>query len=102
MEQFKVTRIYTDAAGDSHFENIEYPLHSQGIIGALSDKVRVKDLLFRTVAIDYDYNFHNAPAKQFVILLDGEIEIETSGGEKRVFVSGEVLQVEDTEGKGHR
>ncbi|MEO6498871.1 MAG: hypothetical protein ABIN95_07655 [Mucilaginibacter sp.] len=102
MQSFKVTRIYTDAAGDSCFEDIYYPLHSQGVIGALSDKVAVKDMLFRTVEPTYDYDFHNAPAKQFVILLDGEVEIETSAGEKRVFGPGEILQAEDIDGKGHR
>jgi hypothetical protein len=34
--------------------------------------------------------------------MDGEIEIETSLGEKRVFKHGDVLLVEDTTGKGHR
>ncbi|RYE16319.1 MAG: hypothetical protein EOP51_26020 [Sphingobacteriales bacterium] len=102
MESFKVTRIYTDAAGDSRFEDIYYPLHSQGVIGALSDTVQVKELIFRTVEPTYDYDLHNAPAKQFVILLDGEVEIETSIGEKRVFGPGEILQAEDVDGKGHR
>jgi hypothetical protein len=35
-------------------------------------------------------------------LLDGEIEIETSLGDKRIFKTGEVLLVEDTTGKGHK
>jgi hypothetical protein len=36
------------------------------------------------------------------VLLDGEIEIETSLGTKRNFKGGEILLVEDTTGKGHR
>ncbi|RVT98372.1 hypothetical protein EOD41_16395 [Mucilaginibacter limnophilus] len=102
MEIFKVTRIYTDANSDSRFEDIEYPLHPNGTIGALSEKVNVTGLFFRTVLPTYNYDFHNAPQKQFIILLDGELEIETSTGGKRTFGAGEVLQVEDTEGKGHR
>jgi redox-sensitive bicupin YhaK (pirin superfamily) len=35
-------------------------------------------------------------------LLDGEIEIETSLGHKRIFKAGEILLVEDTNGKGHK
>jgi hypothetical protein len=35
------------------------------------------------------------------VLLDGEIEICTSTGEKRTF-GGDVLLVEDTTGKGHQ
>jgi uncharacterized cupin superfamily protein len=34
------------------------------------------------------------------VLLDGEIEIGTSTGEKRTFKGGDVLLVEDTTGKG--
>lgn len=102
METFKVTRIYTDGNGDSRFEDAAYPLHPNGTIGALSEEVNVTGLYFRMVLPAYDYDFHNAPNRQFIILLDGEIEIETSTGEKRTFGAGEVLQLEDTDGKGHR
>jgi len=34
--------------------------------------------------------------------LDGGVEIETSLGDKRKFLTGEILLVEDTAGKGHR
>ncbi|MFW9310935.1 hypothetical protein ACN9OS_11495, partial [Glaesserella parasuis] len=61
-----------------------------------------KSIIFREVEPSYDYNFHNAPQKQYIILLDGEIEIETSVGEKRRFKGGEILLVEDTTGKGHK
>lgn len=42
------------------------------------------------------------PQKQYIILLDGGVEIETSLGEKRTFKTGEILLVEDTTGKGHK
>jgi len=99
---FKVTRIFSDGNGDSHFEDIEVPLQNDGDIGFLSDKVPVKEVIFRTVKPDYDYDFHTAPQRQYIILLDGAIEIETSLGEKRTFKGGEILLVEDTEGKGHK
>jgi quercetin dioxygenase-like cupin family protein len=50
----------------------------------------------------YDWDFHTAPQKQYIILLDGEIEIETSLGEIRRFNAGEILLMEDTSGKGHK
>src|SRR6476661_3148935 len=102
MEALKITRIYSDANGDSHFENISIPLHSGGTIGYLSEKYKVENLIFRKVIPSYDYDFHNAPSKQFIVLLNGIIEIETSLGEKRNFGAGEILQVEDITGKGHR
>jgi quercetin dioxygenase-like cupin family protein len=63
---------------------------------------RQRELFFREVEPFYDWNFHTAPQKQYIILLDGKIEIETSLGEKRIFKAGEVLLVDDTTGKGHK
>ena len=99
---FNVTRIYSDDEGNSHFEDITIPLTDAGSIGKLSDEIAAKEIIFREVAPSYDYDFHTAPQKQYIVLLDGEIEIETSLGDKRTFTSGEVLLVEDTTGKGHK
>jgi len=98
----KITRIFSDGKGESHFQDIEIPLIDQGEIGFLSDKVQVKELQFRKVAADYDYDFHHAPQRQYIVLLNGGVEIETSSGEKRQFQTGEILLVEDTSGKGHK
>lgn len=102
MESFAVTRIYSDTNGDSRFEDIRIPLNDGGEIGFLSEAQKAGTVVFRKVVEHYDYDFHNAPARQYIILLDGRIEIETSTGEKRTFGTGEVLLVEDTTGKGHR
>ena len=98
----QITRIYSDSKGESHFQEMELPLNDQGEIGFLSDKIPVKEMIFRKVKPDYDYDFHNAPQKQYILLLDGEIEIETSLGEKRTFKGGDILLLEDTQGKGHK
>ncbi|MGV3657854.1 MAG: hypothetical protein ACO1NX_07860 [Chitinophagaceae bacterium] len=99
---FPVTRVYSDGNGDSRFENITIPMTEAGEIGQLSQGFPVYTIIFREVEAGYDYNFHNAPQKQYLILIDGGIEIETSLGEKRSFKAGDVLLLEDTEGKGHR
>ena len=99
---FTIVRVYSDECGDSHFEEMQIPLIHSGQVGALSQPIEVEKLIFREVEPTYDWDFHCAPEKQFIILLDGEIEIETSLGEKRKFTSGQILRVEDTTGKGHR
>jgi hypothetical protein len=101
METFKVTRVYAGTDGESRFEEAEYPLMDGGSIGYLSAKVKVTNLVFRKVPPGYD-DLHNAPQKQFVVLLDGAVEIETSLGERRIFSQGHILLMEDTTGKGHR
>jgi quercetin dioxygenase-like cupin family protein len=99
---FPVTRIYSDSNGDSHFGEVTVPLQDGGTIGRLSEALPAKEVIFREVEPTYDYDFHTAPQRQYIILLDGAIEIETSLGEKRIFRAGEVLLVEDTTGKGHK
>lgn len=98
----KITRIFSDDNGESHFEDIEIPLINQGEIGFLSDEIKVGKMQFRKVSADYDYDFHHAPQKQYIILLDGGVEIETSLGEIRQFQTREILLVEDISGKGHK
>lgn len=99
---FHITRVYSDSKGDSHFEEIHIPLKDAGNIGKLSDVLPASGMIFREVEPTYDWDFHTAPQKQYIILLDGEIEIETSLGDKRIFKAGEILLVEDTTGKGHK
>lgn len=102
MEDFKITRIYTDLQGDSRFEDVLISLHDHGAIGFLSEAQQAGTIIFRKVVREYDYEFHNAPARQYIALMDGAVEIENSLGEVRVFKTGDVLLVEDTTGKGHR
>lgn len=99
---FNIVRIYSDKNGDSHFAEVGIPLKDMGIVGQLSDEVNVGSVVFREVAPTYDWDFHCAPQRQYIVLLDGEIEIETSLGAKRTFKGGNILLMEDTWGKGHK
>ena len=99
---FTIVRIYSDNQGESHFEDMEVPLKEGGIIGRLSEGIPAKEIIFREVEPNYDWDFHTAPQRQYIILLDGEIEIETSLHRKRTFKGGDILLVEDTTGKGHK
>lgn len=99
---FQITRIFSDSNGESHFEDFEIPLQNKGDIGFLSEDLAVKSIVLREVLPSYDYDFHNAPDRQYIILLDGGVEIETYLGEKRKFETCSILLVEDTVGKGHK
>ena len=99
---FPLTRLYSASNGVTRFEDVFIPLNDAGEIGKLSAGLPVSSIIFREVEATYDYDFHNAPQAQYLVLIDGAIEIETSLGEKRQFKSGDVLLLEDTEGKGHR
>ena len=88
----KVTRLYTGADGQSHFEEIEVE----------TNKLQPGDgIVFRDGTPDHVNGWHRAPRRQYVINLSGETEVEIGDGTKRRFGPGEVLLAEDTSGQGH-
>ena len=98
----KATHIYADAAGVSHFADLDVPLKNAGEIGGLSERLPGHGVIFRETKPTYDYDWHRPPQKQWIILLDGEILIETGDGETRTFRGGDILFVEDLHGRGHK
>jgi quercetin dioxygenase-like cupin family protein len=48
-----------------------------------------------------DGGWHCSPRRQFLIFLEGEMEMGVGDGAKRKFFPGDVLLVEDTIGHGH-
>ena len=98
----KVTRVYADERGETHFADVAIKLSPAGEIGRLSGPIAAKSIIFRKNDPGYDYDWHNAPARQFIVLLDGAIELEVSDGSRRTLRGGDVLLMEDTSGKGHR
>ena len=97
----RITRLYTGSDGESHFEQVDLPLMSAGEIGSLSAPFAAKKIIFRETDEAYNYRWHNAPERQFVLILEGQVEIEVGNGEKRLFSSGDILLAEDTTGRGH-
>ena len=98
----QITRVTLTAAGGSQFEEMEIELIDAGEIGRLSEPQPVSGVIFRENDPGYDFDWHCAPQRQFIVLLDGEIEVEVTSGEKRRFRGGDVVLVEDTTGTGHR
>lgn len=84
------------------FGEFAVELIDNGEIGWLSDPIAAKSAIFRRNEPGYDYDWHCAPQRQLIVMLDGEIEIEVTSGEKRRFKGGDVILVEDTTGTGHR
>ncbi len=98
----RITRLYADKEGESHFEDIDIPLKDGGDIGRLSDIIPVEGMMLRENPGDYDYDWHPAPRKQYIVMLSGMLKVRVSDGEERSFPPGEILLVEDTSGRGHK
>ena len=100
LNKMKVTRIYTGDDNRSHFEDIEIDIASSKS-GLISEIIPATGVIFRETGGDYDYDFHTAPRRQYVINLDAAVEITVGGGEKRILEQGAVFLAEDTTGQGH-
>jgi hypothetical protein len=95
----KYTRLYTGSDGQSHFEDVEGPMKSYAAGGLVSEAMSADEVFF------WERNgkgiWHTAPRRQFLVITDGELVIETGDGTKRTFRRGDILLAEDTTGRGH-
>ena len=98
----KIHRLYADASGESHFQDVEVEFTESTRSGGLSKRLPATGIIFREVPPDYDLDWHPAPRRQYIINLDGGVQLTASDGETRRIGAGEVILVEDTWGKGHR
>ncbi len=97
----KVTHLYTGADGETHFEDVEVPVHD-GTIGKSSQQQNAAEVSFSQTGPDLYRDWHNTSRKTFNIILSGEVEIEASDGTRKRFGPGEVILAEDHTGRGHR
>ncbi len=97
----KILRVYTGDDGRSHFEDVEISLPHSHVYGDMSDLHEGKGVIFRRSPADYDSGFHNAPRRQYVVILEGTMEIEVGDGARRRLETGDILLGDDMEGEGH-
>ena len=59
-------------------------------------------MVFMRAPTGWSDDGHTAPRKQWVMVLRGKIEFQTSDGDIRKLVANMVVLAEDTRGKGHK
>ena len=96
-----ITKLFTDHDGKSYFEDIDCGHESIQPLGAYSQKYPATGITFRDFEAGLVFDQHTAPQPQYIIYLEGEVEVIASSGEKRVFQTGDILFAADTEGEGH-
>jgi hypothetical protein len=105
-----ITRIFTGPDGLSHAEDIDLSLNASGATAML--KATGAEFSVRpptrganprnTSATGANApEWHTGPARQFVITLAGNSEVEVSGGVHVAASAGHINLIEDTTGKGH-
>jgi hypothetical protein len=98
----KYTRLYTDANGETHFEDVEVDFNLRGRAGDQAQPFDTTAFQFqRTKGEQNAVDWHTAPRRQFIVQLSGSTEREVSDGAVRRFGPGTIILAEDTTGKGH-
>jgi quercetin dioxygenase-like cupin family protein len=97
----KFVKLYTGEDNESYFEDVAVDVETIEPLGYYSKKYSATGMIFRSFEKGLQFDWHNAPRPQYIIYLDGEVEVETSRSEKRIFKSGDVLLASDLTGKGH-
>ncbi|HAQ42978.1 MAG TPA: hypothetical protein DCQ67_03265, partial [Acidimicrobiaceae bacterium] len=69
--------------GKTVIEDLEIP-SSKEVRGFETPIVPVAGVIFRTQQPQVDMGFHNAPRRQIVVPLQGEVEVETGDGDTRL------------------
>lgn len=92
----QIVRIYTGNDNQTHFQSLEVASFEPLATNPGPGPIRMNHGPGGTTM-----DFHNAPRRQYVVLLSGQMEIETGLGEKRTLSAGDVLVAEDLTGKGH-
>lgn len=98
----KITRLYAGTDNQSHFEEIEVPFEAREDFGLFTLPEPAKSVFFREIPPGWEYAWHNVVCREYVVMLDGEAEVEVGSGDKRIFKKGDVLLAEDLTGQGHR
>ena len=96
----QAVRIFTGADGESHIEELELPFEQVGhaLRTAMQPATGVQ---FSRLAPSQLVDFHTAPRRQYVITLQGQVEIGLGDGTRRIFNVGDIELCEDLTGRGH-
>jgi len=95
--------LHGDADGETYLAPLEFPVKETyaGRVRGLND-IPVTTMGFgEFVGRKPDAGMHSAPRRQFLVVLKGELELETSLGQQEHLKSGDVLLADDIGAKGH-
>jgi len=89
-------RLYTGPDGQGRIDTIDIEKKADWLKGLPTTQIS-----FSVWPVGRFLDWHPAPRRQFVIILQGQLEIGLGDGSKHVFGPGDARLVEDTTGQGH-
>jgi quercetin dioxygenase-like cupin family protein len=96
----KMTRLFSGKDGQSHFEDIDLTMNKTEV-GRLSVPFSVENLSFGVIEGIDELSWHRMDSPQYIVILEGGMELEVGDGTKRIFKAGDILLAEDMTGQGH-
>lgn len=102
-------RLYTDEKGDSHFDTVtvnfkvfQYANDVPPVWVESAGLRPAKAIQFMAAPTGWDGRAHHPPPRrQFFIVLTGAVAFTATNGETRILRPGQVLLMDDHNGKGH-
>jgi hypothetical protein len=94
--------IYSGRDGRSHFSDAALALKADAIGNLSTGLLGAKGWMYAESPAGRFVDWHTAGPGGVSVMLDGWMELETGGGEKRRLVAGDLLLALDTSGQGHR
>lgn len=103
----RYVQLYADAAGETHFKQAAVDLNEVDYrppapLMYVSHAYATNALQFLRLPSGWTGQEIHPPQRQFLLSLEGQLEITASDGEKRTFGPGTAVLMEDIAGKGHR
>src|SRR2546423_1812195 len=92
-----IVRISTGQDGQTHFEDLPLPAEESHNVAVQAGA----NLVFRCFPADYSSDWHTAPRRQYIFILEGQMEIGIGDGSTRRFGPGDVVLADDLTGQGH-
>lgn len=98
-----VFHLHGDPAGDTHVTVVDLPVNetTAGVVRGLTDIPATTTGFGEFVERKPDHGVHNAPRRQFLVVLRGVLEIVTTLDQREHLQPGDVLLADDVGSKGH-
>lgn len=101
-----ITRFHTNDAAQTAFETRALPLSEQreDEFGheILSSLPFAAEAVLVELPLGLDQDWHGAPDRQLVVVLEGRLEVEVGDGSCRQWGPGGLFLADDLHGQGHR
>jgi len=97
----RCVHMYSGPDEVSHFTEGFLDLASGTRGDFLTGTMGVTSISFRETNAGGTFDWHTAPARQFVITLSGTLEFQMRNGDSFLIRPGDILFAEDTVGSGH-